>query len=175
MNPLPIFIHWAELYLILLHWAELYLIVIPWVELFWNLILLAALFTLLIHWDAIYLNTLSRAIPYLHTLSRSKPYLITLSRTIPHLITLSRIHSDATASQFQVLRHPSRQSIRIEYYKTRELLAKGRGSFSALGLTRLARAYLNTKGAQPPSPLDQLSSLLLTPDATTHHAQWRCS
>ena len=47
------------------------------------------------------------------------PYLITLSRTIPYLNTLQ-----STANQLRVLRHPSRQPIRIEYYVTRELSAR---------------------------------------------------
>ena len=54
-------------------------------------------------------HTLSRTIPYLNTLSRTIQYLNTLRRTIPYLNTLQ-----SAANQVRVLRHPSRQPIRIE-------------------------------------------------------------
>ena len=43
-------------------------------------------------------------------------YLNTLSRTIPYLKSLQ-----SAVNQIRVLRNPSRQPIRIEYYVTREL------------------------------------------------------
>ena len=75
-----------------------------------------------------YLNTLNRTIPYLNTLTRTIPYFNTLSRTIPSLKTLNRTIPylntlPLAANQIRVLRHPSRQPIRIEYYVTRELSA----------------------------------------------------
>ena len=77
---------------------------------------------------------------------RSIPYLNTLSRTIPYLNTLQ-----SAANQIRVLRDP-------------RALGSGGGPFSALGSSRLAIAYLNTKGPQPPSPPlppDLLTLLLL--------------
>ena len=66
-----------------------------------------------------YLNTLNRTEPYFITLSRTIPYLNSPNRTIPYLNTLP-----SAANQLRVLRHPSRQPIRIDYYVTREFSAK---------------------------------------------------
>ena len=66
-----------------------------------------------------YLNTLGRTIPYLNTLGRTIPYLSTLSRTIPYPNTLP-----SATNHVRVLRHPSRQSIRIQRYVTREFSAR---------------------------------------------------
>ena len=91
-----------------------------------------------------YLNTLRRTIPYLNTLSRTIPYLNTLSRTRPYPKTIQ-----SAANQIRVLRHS-------------RALGSGGGHFSALGLSWLLIAYLNTWGSPPPPPLDLITHLLLT-------------
>ena len=60
-----------------------------------------------------------RNLPYRKTLSRTIPYLNTSSRTIPYLSTLP-----SAANQIRLIRHPSRQPIKIKYYLTRKPSAK---------------------------------------------------
>ena len=56
------------------------------------------------------------------------------NRTLRHRVVTREL---SAANQNRVLRHPSR------HYVTRKLSAPG-GPFSALGSSRLAKAYLNT-------------------------------
>ena len=101
LGALPILIHWTQLFTILIHWAELYPILIDWAE----------LYTILILWPELYpILILCRAIPYLNTLSRTMPHLNTLNWTKPYLNTLP-----SAADQNRVIRHPSRQPIRIDF------------------------------------------------------------
>ena len=119
-----------------------------------------------------YLNTLSRTITYLITLTWTIPYLNTLSQIIPYSNTLSQIHSDLTlgsqsnsnitlpessANESRVLR---RQTIRSEYYVTRELSAR----------VEVPSLLSNRFGSQKPilihfdlnPPSDLLTHVLLT-------------
>ena len=107
LGPFHTLKHWPELYPILIHCTELCPILIHWPELYPILIYWAELYPILIH---------CRSIPYLNTLSQTIPDPNTLSRTIPYFNTLP-----SAANQIRVLRQPSRQPIRIEYYVTREL------------------------------------------------------
>ena len=102
-----------------------------------------------------YLNKLSRTIPSFITLTRNIPYLNTLTRTIPYLNTLP-----SAANQIRVLRHPSCQPIRLEYYVTRELSARVEALLgSRLELARYSLSYYI--GNSPPPPNDLLTTLLL--------------
>ena len=101
---------------------------------------------ILIHWLGFRLSApyLYTCIAYLNKLSRlSRPYLNTW---IAHLNTLSRLSAPYTntlttrqpiriehprlsaTNQNQVLRHPSRQSIRIEHYVTRVVITSPESS-----------------------------------------------
>ena len=84
---------------------------------------------------------MSRTIPYLNRLSQTIPYLNTLSRTLSYYITVgsqSIRAPESSANQHRVLRHP-------------RALGQGRRTLSALGSSRLAITYLNTRGLLPPT------------------------
>ena len=122
---------------------------------------------ILIHWAGIWLHILKQElpilihcpiIPYLNTLSRTIPFLNTLSRTHPACAQNRRIlggqsesstkkPSTSSADQNRVLRHLSRQPIRIEcsitrqpikfeYYVTR-VVSQSESSLTSTEISRL--------------------------------------
>ena len=94
---------------------------------------------------------MSRTIPYLITLGRTVPYLNTLSRTIPSLNTLQ-----LAANHSRVLRHPSRQPIRIEYYVTPELSATVEDTSRLSARIGALQPMLIHRAFNPPFPPSRL-------------------
>ena len=143
------------------------------------------LLPILIHWLGFRLST-----PYLDTLNRlgtqteSNTRVVTQSESSteknpstssakqnqvlrnpsrqPITIEHGKNPSTSSANQKRVSRNSSRQQVRIEIYVTWELSARVEDPtrLSAVGSSRLAIAYLNTQGLQPPQA-DHLSLLLL--------------
>ena len=132
LRILPILIHWSELYPISKHWAELHPILIHLAELYHILIHWAELYPNLIHWVEVYPISIRWHETYPILIHCAKLYAIVINRAEYTPISLS------VDNQSQVLRHPSRQPFRIEYY----VVCQSESSITSPESSRLESRFL---------------------------------